>query len=44
MNLADKADVPIIANWTVEDTVGEILNQVSTRISQRYPASPDVLA
>ncbi|MCP4407725.1 MAG: hypothetical protein GY807_08180 [Gammaproteobacteria bacterium] len=43
MKLADKADIPIIANWSVEDTVGVILNQVSARVSQRYPANPSAL-
>ena len=44
LNLADKANVPIIANWSIEDTVREILLEVNRRISERYPPDPGILA
>jgi 2-phosphoglycerate kinase len=43
LNLADKANVPIIANWSIEDTVRGILIEVNRRISERYPPDPGVL-
>ena len=43
LNLADKANIPIIANWTVEDTVHEVLLEVNRRISEHYPSDPGIL-
>jgi len=43
INLADNANIPIIANWTIEDTVREILLEVNRRISEHYPPHPEIL-
>ncbi|MGB5259759.1 MAG: hypothetical protein WBO34_04465, partial [Gammaproteobacteria bacterium] len=43
LNLADKANIPVIANWTIEDTVREILLEVNRRISEYYPPDPGIL-
>lgn len=43
LNLADKAHIPIIANWTIEDTVREVLLEVNRRISEHYPPDPGIL-
>ena len=43
LNLADKAQIPIIANWTIEDTVHEVVLEVNRRISERYPPDPGIL-
>lgn len=41
--LSEKAQIPIIANWTVEDTVRQILLEVNRQISERYPPDPGIL-
>jgi len=43
LNLADKARVPVIANWTIEHTVRDIIQQVARRIKERYPPNPGIL-
>jgi 2-phosphoglycerate kinase len=43
LNLADKAQVPVIANWTIEHTVRDIMQQVTRRIKERYPPNPGIL-
>ena len=43
LSRADKAQIPVIANWTVEDTVRELLLEVNRRISERYPPDPVIL-
>jgi 2-phosphoglycerate kinase len=43
LNLADKAQVPVIANWAIEHTVRDIVQQVSSRIKERYPPNPGIL-
>lgn len=43
LNLADKAQVPVIANWEIEHTVRDIVQQVSRRIQERYPPDPGIL-
>lgn len=43
LNLADKSHIPVIANWTIEDSVREILLEVNRRISERHPPDPGVL-
>ena len=35
--------IPIIANWTIEDSVREILLEVNHQISERYPPAPGIL-
>jgi 2-phosphoglycerate kinase len=44
LNLADDARIPIIANWTIEDTVRDITLEVNQRISERYPPDTGILA
>ena len=43
LSLADKAGIPIIANWTIEDTVRDVLQEVNRRIGERYPPEPEIL-
>ena len=40
---ADKGGIPIVGNWSVEDSIQEILSEVSRRVVQRYPPDPAVL-
>jgi hypothetical protein len=35
--------IPIIANWTIEDSVREILLEVNHQMSGRYPPAPGIL-
>jgi 2-phosphoglycerate kinase len=43
LSLADTAGIPIIPNDNVEDTVRELIHQVSREIATQYPANPDAL-
>jgi 2-phosphoglycerate kinase len=43
LNRADEANIRIIANWVVEDTVRDILQEVNLRVSERYPPDPKIL-
>jgi 2-phosphoglycerate kinase len=43
LNLADKTHIPIIANWTIENTVREVLLEANRRISEHYPPDPGIL-
>ncbi len=43
LGLADSAGIPIIANWNLEDTVVEILKEVSRKVSERFPPDPRAL-
>lgn len=43
LNMADKSHIPVIANWTIEDSVREILLEVNRRISERHPPDPAIL-
>ena len=43
LNLADKGQVPVIANWTIESTVRDILQHVTHRIKERFPPNTDIL-
>ena len=40
---ADGSNMPMIANWTIEDTVRVILLEVNYRISEHYPPDPCIL-
>ena len=44
LNLAEKEQIPIIANRTIEHTVRDVLLEVNRRISARYPPDPGILA
>lgn len=43
LNLADNAKVPVIANWTIENTVRDIMQHVTRRIRERHPPNPEIL-
>ena len=43
LNLADKARIPVIANWSIEDTVRNILQYMARRLKERYPPNPSIL-
>jgi 2-phosphoglycerate kinase len=43
LGLADRAGIPIVSNWNVEDTVLEILKQVSHKVGERFPPDPRAL-
>ena len=43
LSLADKTGIPVIANWTIEDTVREVLHEVNRKISEHYPPDPGIL-
>lgn len=43
LNLAETAQIPIIANWSIEDSVMEVLLEVNRLISERYPPDPGIL-
>jgi 2-phosphoglycerate kinase len=43
LNLAEKENIPIIANWNIEDTVHEVLLEVNRRISEHFPPDPGIL-
>jgi len=43
LSRADKAQILVIANWVVEDTVRELLLEVNRQISERYPSDTGIL-
>ena len=43
LNLADKAQVPVIANWAIERTVRDIMQHVIRHIRERHPPNPEIL-
>ena len=43
LKLADKAGIPEVVNWNIEDAMGEILNEVNRKVSERYPPDPQAL-
>ncbi len=43
LKMADETQVPIIANWTIEHSVRDIMQQVTRRIKERHPPSPGIL-
>jgi 2-phosphoglycerate kinase len=43
LNLAEMAQITIIANWTIEDSVREVILEVNHQISERYPPDPGIL-
>ena len=40
---AEEANIPIIANWEIEDTIRNILDKVNRNISERHPPDPAIL-
>jgi 2-phosphoglycerate kinase len=40
---AEEANIPIVANWDIEDTIRDILDKVNRKISERYPPDPAIL-
>ncbi|MBT8127056.1 MAG: hypothetical protein HKP12_01960 [Gammaproteobacteria bacterium] len=43
LNMAEKSNIPIIANWNIQDTVHEVLLEVNRRISEHFPPDPGIL-
>lgn len=43
LNLAEMSQIPVIANWTIEDSVRQVLLEVNRQISNRYPPDPGIL-
>lgn len=43
LNLAEKEQIPIIANRTIGKTVRDVLLEVNRRIGERYPPDPGIL-
>ena len=41
---AQKADIPVLINWDLDDTVRLVMDEVMSRISQRFPPDPEALA
>ncbi|MEA3275385.1 MAG: zeta toxin family protein [Pseudomonadota bacterium] len=37
---AEKGGIPVIANWSVDETVGQIMDEVMRHISLRFPPGP----
>jgi len=40
---ADKAGIPVIANWSVEETIESTMDQVMGQIGKRFPPDPSSL-
>ena len=40
---AEKADIPVIVNWDLNETTGRIMDEVMRRISERFPPDPEML-
>jgi 2-phosphoglycerate kinase len=43
LDQAEKNGIPVIANWTVDDTVRRVLEEVIKRIAARFPPDPAFL-
>lgn len=43
LGIADNAGIPIIANWDLDACMQRILDEISHRISERYPPDPGIL-
>ncbi len=43
MDQAEKAGIPVIVNWNVEQTVQLVMDEVMGRIGARYPPDPSSL-
>jgi len=39
---AEKAGIPVIANWSLAETVARVMDEVMSRIGRRFPPDPDV--
>lgn len=39
----DRDSIPVVVNWTLEDTILEILDEVSRRVREAFPPDPDSL-
>jgi 2-phosphoglycerate kinase len=40
---AEKAGIPVIGNWDLDETVDQVIDEVMRRITQRFPPDPAVL-
>ncbi len=43
LDQAERNEIPVVVNWSPDETVRLILEQVMDRIAERFPADPDVL-
>jgi len=41
---AQKADIPVLANWDMNETVSQVMDEVMRRIGERFPPDPEALA
>ncbi|MBP8289805.1 MAG: hypothetical protein KAX51_08395, partial [Chromatiaceae bacterium] len=41
---AQKADIPVLVNWDMNETVGQVMDEVMRRIGERFPPDPEALA
>jgi 2-phosphoglycerate kinase len=41
---AQKADIPVLVNWDMNETVSHVMDEVMRRIGERFPPDPEVLA
>ena len=44
LKLADKADIPLVINRTADDTVLQILSEISQKVAERYPPDASTLS
>jgi 2-phosphoglycerate kinase len=43
LQMADEENIPIIVNWTIEDTIRDILHEVNRQIGEHFPPDPEIL-
>lgn len=43
LDQAQRSDVPVFINWNPDETAHQVLEEVMTRISERFPADPTTL-
>ncbi len=41
---AQKADIPVLANWDMNETVGQVMDEIMGCIGKRFPPDPEALA
>lgn len=40
---AEKADIPVIVNWDLNETIRQIMDEVMCRIGERFPPDAGIL-
>ncbi len=43
LDQADKSGIPVVANWRIEETVKQVIAEIMTRITERFPPDPAAL-